>query len=470
MTDDPATRDERPRNPTPGTDLGGMFPRVFEKEYVTIVRGEGHTVWDADGNDYLDAISGNQNVAIGHGVSEVAQAAKAQIETLEYTSSMLFANEPAQAFTAKIADFTPDGFEHTWLVSSGSEANESAVKMARQYHVERGNERKYKVISRRRSYHGNTGIAMALSGFPARKSMMEPLYEDFPKAPSAAPYRCELCGGDGGRECGVRCADAVERLIQDEGPENVAAFIAEPVTGAANAAASPHDGYFERIREICDEYDVLFIVDEVMTGFGRTGENFAIEHWDVTPDIITSAKGMSGGYSPIGATMPHRRVVEVFEGLEDGFMHGHTYCFNPTSAAIGLAVLEYIEEHDLVTNAREVGAYLGERCREFEEYDFVGDVRGKGLMRGLEFVADRETKEPLAQTGSEFQTALFEAGLDNGILTYPSGSHVGGTRGDHTLITPPLTIDSDVADELVERMHATVAQVDRELSLSTVRN
>ncbi len=190
-------------------------------------------------------------------------------------------------------------------------------------------------------------------------------------------------------------ADAVERLIQDEGPETVAAFIAEPVTGAANAAASPHDGYFERIREICDEYDVLFIVDEVMAGFGRTGENFAIEHWDVTPDIITGAKGMSGGYSPIGGTMPHRRVTEVFEDVEDGFQHGHTFCFNPASAAIGTAVLEYMDEHNLVSNAREVGAYLRERCEEFYEYEFVGDVRGKGLMLGVEFVGDRETKEPL---------------------------------------------------------------------------
>jgi adenosylmethionine-8-amino-7-oxononanoate aminotransferase len=440
-----------------------MFPRAFADEYVTIVRGDGPWVWDADGNRYLDAVSGNQNVNIGHGREEVAAAAKEQLERLEYASSMLFANEPAMEYTEKIAEFTPDGFEKTWLVSSGSEANESAIKMARQYHYERGNEGKYKVISRRRSYHGNTAGAMAVSGFPARKTKMEPLFANFPKAPSATPYRCERCDGDGGHACGVECANDLERLIQDEGPETVSAFITEPVTGAANAGAYPHNGYFERIREICDEYDVLFIVDEVMAGFGRTGENFAIEHWDVTPDIITGAKGMSGGYSPIGGTMPHRRVAEVFETIEDGFQHGHTFCFNPASAAIGTAVLEYMDDHDLVANAREVGAHLQERCEEFDEYDFVGDVRGKGLMIGVEFVGDRETKEPLAETGTEFQSLLFEAGLDNGIVTYPGGGHVDGQYGDHVLITPPLTIDDELADEVVDRMHATFADVESAL-------
>ena len=463
MSDDPAAK--RERTTRPGTDLGGIFPRAYRKEYVTMVRGEGHHVWDADGNRYLDAIAGNQNVTIGHGREPVVEAAREQLETLEYTSSMLFANEPAMAYTEKIAEFTPDGFEHTWLVSSGSEANESAVKMARQYHYERGDTEKYKVIAREPSYHGNTGIAMALSGFPARKTKMEPLFADWPKISHGAPYRCPYCDGNDvhDAECGVRCADELEAAIREEGPETVAAFIAEPVTGAANAAAFPHDGYFERIREICDEYDVLFIVDEVMSGFGRTGENFAIEHWDVTPDIITSAKGMSGGYSPIGGTMPHRRVAEVFEDVEDGFQHGHTYCFNPASAAIGNAVLEYMTDHDLVANAREVGGYLRERIEEFAEYEMVGDVRGKGLMLGVEFVGDRETKAPLAQSGGEFQSLLFETGLDEGVLTYPSGGHVEGDRGDHTLITPPLSIDRNAADDLVDRMHATFERVQAEL-------
>ena len=461
MTDD----ERRERAPIRGTDLGGMFPRDFGDEYVKMVRGEGHLVWDADGNRYVDAIASNQNVNIGHGVESVADVAREQLASLEHITSRFFVTDPAIEYTEKIAEFTPDGFEHAWLVSSGSEANESAIKMARQYHVARGNERKYKVISRRRSYHGNTAGAMAVSGFPARKSMMEPLYADYPKAPSASPYRCEFCDGDGGEACGVRAADELERIVVDEGPENVAAFIAEPVTGAANAAAPPHDGYFERVREICDEYDLLFIVDEVMAGFGRTGENFAIEHWDVTPDIITGAKGMSGGYTPVGGAMPHDRVVDVFEDEAGGFLHGHTYCFNPASAAIGSAVLDYVRENDLVANAREVGAHMRDRFEEFYDYEMVGDVRGTGLMLGVEFVGDRETKAPLDSTGEEFRSLLFETGLDEGVLTYPGGGHVGGTAGDFTLVSPPLTIDESVADEIVDRLHATFETVEAELDL-----
>ena len=465
---DPAPGDghgdgERTRSPVLGSDLGGMFPRVFHREYVEVVRGEGHWLWDADGNRYLDAISGNQNVNIGHGRESVAEAAREQLSRLEYATSRFFATDAAREYTEQIAAFTPEGFEHTWLVSGGSEAIESAVKMARQYHYERGDTGKFKVVSRRRSYHGNTGIAMGLSGFPARKTMMDPLFADFPKAPSASPYRCEFCDGDGGRACGVRAADEVERIIQQEGPHTVAAFVAEPVTGAANAGAYPHDGYFERVREICDEYDVLFVVDEVMSGFGRTGENFAIEHWDVTPDIIVGAKGMSGGYTPVGGAMPHRRVVDVFRDADYGFQHGHTYCFNPASAAIGSAVLDYMTDNDLVANAREVGAYLGERLEELYAHDVVGDVRGKGLMWGLEFVADRETKEPLPETGEEFQRLLFERGLDEGIVTYPGGAHVDGERGDHALVTPPLTIDRETADEIVARLDATLERVAEEL-------
>jgi len=239
------------------------------------------------------------------------------------------------------------------------------------------------------------------------------------------------------------CND-LERLIQDEGPETVSAFITEPVTGAANAGAYPHNGYFERIREICDEYDVLFIVDEVMAGFGRTGENFAIEHWDVTPDIITGAKGMSGGYCPIGGTMPHRRVAGGLRNYRGRFQHGHT---SVSTSGVGRDRHGRPRVHGRSRPRGQrprVGAHLQERCEEFDEYDFVGDVRGKGLMIGVEFVGDRETKEPLAETGTEFQSLLFEAGLDNGIVTYPGGGHVDGQYGDHVLITPPLTIDDEL--------------------------
>lgn len=436
---------------TPGTELEGVLPPSFRGKYVTMVEGEGHLLWDDQGNEYIDAVSSSKNANIGHGVSEIADAAAEQMKTLEYINTK-YANEPAKAFTSKINEFTPDGFQHSFLASSGSEAIESAVQMARQYHLFRGDERKYKVISCRRSCHGSTSMALNLTGWPRVKSAMDPLYLDFPKAPNASPYRCEFCGGDGGRECGVRCANAVEQLIKDEGAENVAAFIAEPVGGDANPGGRPHDGYFERIREICDEYDVLFMVDEVITGFGRTGSNFAIEQRDVRPDLIVSGKGMSGGYTPLGGVMAHERITDEFVDHGIGFAYGHTSSFSPTSTAVGLAVLEYIQENGLVENARRVGEYLGERLTDLYEHDIVGDVRGTGMLYGVEFVKDRETKERLDVPSAKFEKAFHLAGLNNGIITSP----VGSDHGDFILVAPPLIIDETAVDETVEQLDLTI--------------
>lgn len=447
-----------------GTDLGGMFPRNFTKEYLALTRGDGPYVWDADGNRYVDAVSGNKNVNIGHGVSEVAEAARRQLERLEFTG-MRFANRPAIEFTDKIREFAPGPYGHAWVVSGGSLANESAVKMARQYHVERGNERKYKVISRSRSYHGSTIGAMAWSGCPEYKSSMEPLMVDSPKVPSGNRYRCEFCDGTGGRECGVWCADEVDRLIESEDPATVAAFMAEPVSGAGNAGAYPHDGYFERIAEICEEHDVLFIADEILTGFGRTGEVFAMEHWDVTPDIVTVGKGLTAGYAPVGAVLPHDRVADVFRTLDHGFSHGHTYTFNPVSAAIGLEVLEYIDRNDLVERARSMGRHLGERLEALYEFPWVGDVRGKGLMYGVEFVADRATKEPLAASGEKFHDSFRRRSLDNGLILAANGGHAAGRHTDQTLVAPPLVVDEALVDEIVARLEATLEDVAVDLAL-----
>lgn len=447
-----------------GIELGGVFARRFPEEYLTLTEGDGHLVRDAAGDEYIDMVAGNQNVNIGHGVTEVAEAAAEQIERLEY-AGMHYANEAAMEFTSKVREFTPSGFRYAWVVSGGSLATESALKMAHQYHVERGNERKYKVVSRRNNYHGSTAGSMAMNGYAHYSNRFEPLYQDFPVAPAGTPYRCERCDGDGGRECGIECANEVERIIQDEGPENVAAFITEPVCGTGNPGAYPHDGYFERVREICDEYDVLFIVDEVMTGFGRTGENFGIEHWDVTPDIIASGKGMGAGYAPLGGVMPHDQVASVFEELDHGFWHGHTDAFHPTTAAMGTAVLDYVQEHDLVDNARTVGAYLGDRLETLSTYRMVGDVRGKGMMHGIEFVKDPETKEPLDETGDEFRQMLISTARENGLLAEWNGSHLPDFTGDATLVTPPLTIDENVVDEIVSRLHDTFEVLESELNV-----
>ena len=440
-----------------------LFPREFT-EMPEIVRGDGAYVYDSNGNEYFDAIAGNQCSNIGHGVSEIAEAAREQISRLEYTSSVLFVNDRSQEFAEKMARFLPDGFEHTWMVSGGSEANESAIKMAREYHRETGNPEKHVVVGRRLSYHGNTLGTLQSAGMPARREPFVPMLKGWPTAPAAYPYRCRYCGDeDECAEHGAECAKRLEERIRDVGPEYVSAFIAEPIVGAANAAAVPGDDYFRTVREICDEYDILWIADEVMSGMGRTGENFAVEHWDVAPDIITSAKGMGAGYTPIGGTMPREHVAKVFAEKEDGFSHGHTYSFNPTSSAIASAVLDYMAEHDVVENARRVGEYTRNRFEEFYEYEFVGDVRGKGLMLGVEFVGDRETKEPLEGGGPEFRQRLLEIALSNRVTVYPGGGSVDGTRGDHVLVTPPLTITETQADEMMNRLHATFEEVESHL-------
>jgi adenosylmethionine-8-amino-7-oxononanoate aminotransferase len=464
MTDPkPAETNERVATRDLHADTTNLFPRTFEA-YPEIVRGEGIYIYDAAGNEYLDAVAGNQCSNIGHGVESVAQAASDQIRTLEYSSSILTVTDRTQQFAERMATFLPDGFSHTWMVSGGSEANESAFKLAREYHRETGNPEKRMIIGRRLSFHGNTLGTLGAGGMPARREPFVGMMHDWPKAPAAYPYRCRFCAdAEDCREHGVECAKELDRVIRDVGADHVAAFIAEPLVGAANAAVVPGEEYFPTIRDICDDHDVLLIVDEVMSGMGRTGENFAIEHWGVTPDIITSAKGMSAGYTPLGGAMPHDRLVDVFADKEDGFTHGHTFSFNPTTSAIATAVLDYVDEHDLVANARDVGTYARERFEEFYDHDFVGDVRGKGLMLGVEFVEDQRTKEPLEAGGPDFRKRLLHTALENRVTVYPGGGSVDGERGDHVLITPPLTVSRADVDEMMDRLHATFDDVGEHL-------
>ena len=446
---------------TPATT--NLFPRSFS-EYPEIVRGEDVYIFDSNGNRYFDAVAGNQCSNIGHGVSEIGLQAKEQMEKLEYTSSILFINDQSQRFAERIADFLPAGFNHTWMVSGGSEANESAIKMARQYHIERGNTEKHIVIGRQHSYHGNTLGALSASGLGQRRKPYEVMLHDWAKAPEAYPYRCRFCNNQ--RECersGSACAEELEQAILDVGPERVSAFIAEPVVGSALGAVAPGDEYFDVVRDICHTYDVLLIVDEVMSGMGRTGENFAIEQWGVSPDIITCAKGMGGGYTQIGGTFPHESVVEVFE-QKGSFDHGHTYSFNPTTSAVGTAVIEYMNEKDIVANANKVGEYVQDRLKELYQYNIVGDVRGKGLMLGVEFVGDRETKQPLRDGGEEFRQRLFQVALEERIIVYPGGGSIDGNKGDHVLLTPPLSIDIDQSDEMMGLLHSVFERMDEEFS------
>ena len=426
-----------------------------------IERAEGIYLYDSNGKRYIDGSGGSAAVtSIGHGVQEVIDAAVEQMKKVSYVPMHLMAHRPLLELADTIAEITPGSLNKVWFVSGGSEATENAVKMARQYHLERGNPSKFKIVSRWQSYHGATLGSLAFGGHTFRRRKYVPMLNDQPKIPAAYQYRCAYCQ-DGGK-CNLECARALEHTIRLEGPENVAAFIAEPIVGAALGAVTPPDGYFAAIRTICDKYDVLFIADEVMTGFGRTGEMFAMNHWDVVPDIITAAKGISGGYTPLGAVIARDEVIAPFENNSSNFVGGHTFVGNPLSCAVGLAVIRYMLSHDLVNNAKTVGAYFLDRLNALKSHPTVGDVRGKGLLVGLEFVRDKVTKEPFAPE-NRFAARIGAEALARGLVTYPGTGTVDGLLGDHMLFGPPLTITREQIDDLIVILDASIGAVESKL-------
>jgi len=428
-----------------------MIDHVFypnlKHEYPVIVKGKGIYLWDTDGKKYVDACSGALVSNIGHGVEEIRDAIFNQLKEVEFAHRFKFTNKPLQELAAKIVQMTPEGLNWVSFVSGGSEATESAMKLAREYFIEKGKPTKYKVISRWQSYHGNSLGALSMSGNPGRRKRYAPLLVDFPHVSPAYCYRCPY---DKHQDtCSLECALEIEKTILKEGPENVAAVILEPVVGSSLGAAVPKDGYMQKVREICDTYDVLFIADEVMTGVGRTGENFAVDHWNVSPDIITLAKGLSGGYVPLGAMVVKDFIHETFKNGSGKFAHGFTYGGNPVAAAAGVAVLNYVEKHDLINNSKVMGKYLMEKLQELKEkYEFIGDVRGLGLMTGVEFVKDKETKQPF-EDSKAITDKVVNTALDKGLMLYAAGSCADGTKGDAVMIAPPLTVTKEEIDMII---------------------
>ncbi|HRP76976.1 MAG TPA: aspartate aminotransferase family protein, partial [Rhodocyclaceae bacterium] len=345
--------------------------------------------------------------------------------------------------------------------SGGSEAVESAMKLARGYWVQMGRPDKWMVIGRDQSYHGNTLGALAAGGNRWRRAIYEPMLFKAPRVVPCSCYRCPF--GKDPAHCSIECADDLERAILEAGPENVSAFIAEPIVGATAGALVPHQNYFRRIREICDKYDVLFIADEVMTGMGRCGSWFAIRQFGVVPDMICLAKGLAAGFVPIGATLVHDRIVDTFSNRRHIFQHGHTYMGHPLAAAAGVAVIKYMEEHKLVERSKKLGEELLARLKKaLHEHPHIGDIRGKGLFVGIEFVADRVTKTPF-EPELTFHRVLRDIAFKNGLIIYPMGGTIDGRRGDHVLVAPPFIITRPQLGRLVELLlksiDATVAAV-----------
>jgi len=438
-----------------------IFPRSFLKTYPRAVRGEGCFVFTADGRRFLDGAGGAAVVTIGHGIEEIGRAMAEQASLLAYVHSSQYHTGVAEKLARRILSLAPSQMRNSgrvYFTSGGSEATETALKLARQYWVERGEKKRYRVVSRSQSYHGATLGALAVSGNQRRREPYAPMLPEWGHIPPCYCYRCPLKLEY--PACNVDCADELDRLLDRGSAEDVAAFILEPVVGATLGAVAPPDGYMQRIAEVCKRRGILLIADEVMSGMGRTGTAFAVEHWGVSPDIILVGKGIASGYAPLGAVIVAGHVAETISRGTGSFVHGFTFDAHPVAAAAGNAVLDYIERENLFSRVEPVGDELGDALESLQRYSVVGDVRGKGLLFGIELVRDAKTREPFP-ADAQIALRIHEDALEAGVITYPVQGCADGTRGDHLLIAPPFTITSTMIQMLVAGLDHAISDLER---------
>ena len=435
--------------------MGSVFPRVPGRSLPTAVSAEGAWITDANGKRYLDGSGGAIVANVGHGNAAVIEAIREQIGRTQYVHPTVFTTEAVEAYADAVATVLPMDDARLYPVSGGSEAVETALKMARAYHLATGQPGRSLVIARRNSYHGNTVGALDASGKAPLRKPYTPWLGRSVHVSAAYEYRCENPQHPQG--CGAWYGAELERTIASYGPETVAAFIAEPVAGATLAAAVPAADYWPAVVDVCRSHGILLIADEVMTGFGRTGAWFGVDHWEVRPDIVTAGKGTTGGYVPFGFAAAAGEVYDtIAEG--GGFVHGFTWSHHALGAAAGLAVFRELKD-GLVDRSHELGERLLRQLGEaLADAPTVGDVRGIGTMLGIELVKDRETKEPFARS-ERITERVLEAGRDAGVLLYSSTGHVDGTNGDLVMIGPPFSLSDEDADTLVERTAASVRAV-----------
>ena len=438
--------------------------RSWQSPLPVVVRGEGIYLYDRDGQRYIDGAAGSSVVVnIGHGVESVIEAMYEQSKRLCFGAPHMFTNEPLLKLGQMVSEYAPGSMRNncrTWFGCTGTDAVDDALRLARQYFVAAGKPSKYVVIGRWQGFHGNNIAVAGVHGHTGRRRVYYPMYVNSPHIPPAYCYRCYF--GATYPDCGLRCAHALETLINQLGDENVAAFIAEPVVGAALGAVPAPEGYFQVVREICSRHDVLMIVDEVMTAWGRIGHWFGIEDWGVTPDIIATAKGMGSGYTPISATIGREELWQTIEASGVPFLAGHTMNQNPVSCAGAVANIEYVQTHNLVAHVNDVGPYLLQRLHELLAFDMVGDVRGKGLMCGLEFVRDKATKEPF-DPRLKVSVLVENEAFKRGLVLFACTGCDEGVRGDMMLVTPPLVITRPQVDEMIEIMKDTLRTVQAQL-------
>ncbi|MCW0234887.1 MAG: aspartate aminotransferase family protein [Ferrovibrio sp.] len=432
-----------------------ILHRAINHTYPVAVGGEGIHIIDAEGKRYIDASGGAAVSCLGHGHPDITRAMHEQADKLAFAHTSFFTTEPAEKLADKLIANAPKGISHTYYVSGGSEAIEAALKMARQYHVERGEPQRQHFIARRQSYHGNTVGALSVGGNAWRRQQFAPMLIDAHHISPCFDYR-DRRPDETPEDYGQRVAEELEVKILELGKDSVIAFIAEPVVGATLGAVTAVPGYFKRIREICDTYGVLLILDEVMCGMGRTGTLHACEQEGISPDIMTIAKGLGGGYQPIGAVLLGQHIFDAFRNGSGFFQHGHTYLGHPMACAAALAVQEVIERDHLLDNVKAMGAHLMDRLQDrFGNHRHIGDIRGRGLFQAIELVQDRASKATF-DPALKLHARIKKEAMNRGLMVYPMGGTIDGLHGDHVLLAPPFICRKDDISQIVELLGDTV--------------
>jgi adenosylmethionine-8-amino-7-oxononanoate aminotransferase len=431
--------------------MSRILHRVANATMPVAVAGRGVELFDRDGKSYIDASGGAAVSCLGHGHPDVLAALHEQLDRLAYAHTSFFTTEVAEKLADRLVADAPGGLDHVYLVSGGSEAVEAALKMARQYFVETGQTQRRHVIARRQSYHGNTLGALATGGNEWRRAQFKPLLIETHHIDACFAYRLRR-DGESDEIYAARAAQALEDKIVELGADQVIAFVAETIVGATAGAVPPVGDYFKRIRAICDRYGVLLILDEVMCGMGRSGTLHACEQEEIAPDLMTIAKGLGGGYQPIGAVLLSAKIFEAFAKGSGFFQHGHTYMGHPMAAAAGLAVQQVIARDGLLENVRIMGENLQRRLEErFANHPYVGDIRGRGLFRAIEVVRDRSSKAPF-DPSTKLHASIKREAMARGLMVYPMGGTMDGVSGDHVLLAPPFIVNQGHIDAIVERL------------------
>lgn len=431
--------------------MSHVFHRSSKGSLPIAAKGDGVYVIDTEGKRYLDASGGAAVSCLGHSHPKVIQAIKDQVDQLAYAHTGFFTNSALEELSDHLIARAPGDLQYVYMVSGGSEAMEAALKLGRQFFIEKGEPERRHFIARRQSYHGNTLGALAVGGNMWRREQFSPILIDSNYVPPCYAYRDQR-PDETPEDYGLRIAEELDERIRQLGPETVIGFVAETVVGATAGALAPTAGYLKRIREICDRHGILLILDEVMCGMGRTGTLFACEQDGVAPDIAAIAKGLGGGYQPIGAMLCTGKIYDTIRDGSGFFQHGHTYMGHPTACAAALAVQQVIEEEDLLTNVRDKGEKLFDALKaRFGNHPFVGDIRGRGLFRALEIVADRGTKEPV-DASIQIHAKIKRNAMERGLMCYPGGGTIDGKRGSHILLAPPFIIDDSHIEEIVGKL------------------